>query len=247
MASETKLSGPDLSAGIVADSIARGEKLLGHAAGEAVLLARVGDEFFAIGASCTHYGGPLAEGVIVGDTVRCPWHHACFSLKNGEALRAPALSPVARWEVVRRGDTVTVTKKIERDPLATSYPVRVDRSRLPRDIVIVGGGAAGSAAAEMLRRCAFDGRITVIDEDPLAPYDRPNLSKDYLAGTAPEEWIPLRPHGFYAQHDIHIVHGAATAIDVAAQCVIVEGQDPIAYDALLLAPGATPVHLHLPG
>jgi hypothetical protein len=162
--------------------------------------------------------------VIVGDTVRCPWHHACFSLRNGEALRAPALSPVPRWETQRRGDTVVVTKKIERDPLATSYPVRVDRSRLPREIVIVGAGAAGSAAAEMLRRCAFAGRITVVDEDSLAPYDRPNLSKDYLAGNAPEEWIPLRPHGFYAQHDIHIVHCAATGIDVAEKRLIVDGR-----------------------
>jgi len=244
---DTKLSGPDLAAGVDANSLTPGGKLLGHAHGEPVLLARVGNEYFAVGATCTHYGGPLAEGVIVGDTVRCPWHHACFSLRNGEALRAPALSPVPRWETQRSGDKIVVTKKIERDPLATSYPARLDRSRLPREIVIIGGGAAGSAAAEMLRRCAFAGKITVVDEDSSAPYDRPNLSKDYLAGNAPEEWIPLRPHGFYAKHDIHLVCAAVTEIDVAGKRVIADGQDPIEYDALLLAPGATPVHLKMPG
>src|SRR5678815_79779 len=99
----------------------------------------------------------------------------------------------------------------------------------------------------MLRRAGFAGSVTLLSADDAAPYDRPNLSKDYLAGNAPEDWIPLRPHGFYAEHDIHIVHCAATGIDVAEKRLIVEGQDPLAYDALLLAPGATPVHLHLPG
>src|SRR5437588_12218995 len=108
MAEQSQLSGPDLGAGIDASSIANGGKLLGHAKGEPVLLARIGDDYFAIGASCTHYGGPLAEGVIVGDTVRCPWHHACFSLRNGEALRAPALNPVAVWKVEQHNGKVMV-------------------------------------------------------------------------------------------------------------------------------------------
>jgi len=247
MDSTATLTGPDLTGGVEASTLAPGGKLLGHANGEAVLLARIGEEFFAIGATCSHYGGPLAEGAIVGDTVRCPWHHACFSLRNGEALRAPALSPVVRWNVERRGASVFVTRKLERDPLASSYPARVNPTRFPRDAVILGGGAAGSAAAEMLRRCGYDGRITVIYEEPAAPYDRPNLSKDYLAGNAPEEWIPLRPHGFYAEHDIRFVRACATELDVAGKHVLVEGQEPVPYDALLLAPGAAPVHLHLPG
>src|SRR5512142_2037922 len=105
---KAQLAGPDLAVGIDAGSLANGDKLLGHANGEQLLLARIGDELFAIGASCTHYGGPLAEGILVGDTVRCPWHHACFSLRNGEALRAPALSPVPCWRVERSGNTIVV-------------------------------------------------------------------------------------------------------------------------------------------
>ena len=246
MGEQTQLSGPDLAAGIDAASIAVGDKLLGHAQGEAVLLARVGGEYVAIGASCTHYGGPLAEGVIDGDTVRCPWHHACFNLRTGEALRAPALSPVACWKTERRGEKIFVTTKIERDPLTPSFPLTTDKSRVPRDVVIVGAGAAGSAAAEMLRRCGFDGRITIVDNDVGSPYDRPNLSKDYLAGNAPEEWIPLRPEGFYAEHKIDVVRGRASRLDVNAKTLDVDGRS-VAYNALLLATGAEPVRLEMPG
>jgi apoptosis-inducing factor 3 len=251
MSGQAELTGPDLGAGVHADRLRPGDKLLGHAQGEPVLLARLGDEFVAIGASCTHYGGPLAEGVIDGDNVRCPWHHACFSLRTGEALRAPALNPVACWKTERRGTTVVVTEKIERDPLAPTYPAAAGRTGsarvAPRSIVIVGAGAAGSAAMEMLRRCGYAGRITAVDPDTAAPYDRPNLSKDYLAGNAPEEWIPIRPEGFYAQHGVELVRGRVTRIDVAQRTVHVDGGKSLTYDALLLAPGAEPVHLKTPG
>src|SRR3954467_9850567 len=167
-----QLTGPDLAVGVDASSLANGDKLLGHASGEPVLVARIGNEFFAIGASCTHYGGPLAEGVIVGDTVRCPWHHACFSLRNGEALRAPALNPVAAWKVEQNSGKVVVIEKIERDPLAATYPIGGNGAGKPAYVGLVGAGAAGASATEMLRRCGYDGRITVIDDDIGSPYDR---------------------------------------------------------------------------
>ena len=244
---DAKLTGPDLTLGISAGALQPGAMLLGHALGEPVLLARVDDDYLAIGSTCTHYGGPLAEGVMDGDTVRCPWHHACFSLRTGEALRAPALSPVACWSVERRGDQVVVARKIERDPLAPSFPVQLAGKSAPREVVIIGAGAAGTAAAEMLRRCGFDGRVTVIDGEPDSPYDRPNLSKDYLAGNAPEEWIPIRPPDFYAKHDVDVVRARATRVDVSGYRVELEGKDAIHFDALLLATGAEPVKLQLPG
>src|SRR5262245_19530208 len=213
MAEPAKQTGPDFGAGVVATTVRDGEPLLGHANGEPLLLIRRGDEFLAIGATCTHYGGPLAEGRIDDDEVRCPWHHACFDLRTGEALRSPALSPVACWTVERREEKIFITGKRERDPLTPTYPVTGGRARAPRAGVIVGAGAAGSAAAEMLRRSGCDGRVTIVDEDDGSPYDRPNLSKDYLAGNAPEEWIPLRPDDFYAQHQIDVVRGRATGIN----------------------------------
>src|SRR5499425_1686178 len=139
MAEQAQLSGPDLSAGVDASTIAAGGKLLGHANGEAVLLARVGDEFLAIGATCTHYSGPLADGLVDGDTVRCPWHHACFDLRTGEAVQAPALNPLACWNVVRQGERVRVADKRAPAPVPPSV------ANEPRRIVIVGAGAAGHA------------------------------------------------------------------------------------------------------
>src|SRR5689334_20270902 len=135
------LKGPDLTQGIAADSLTDGQLVTGHVGDDAVLLVRRGNEHFALGATCTHYGGPLAEGELVGDTVRCPWHHACFSLRNGEALRAPALNPVSCWRVERRGDRVVVGEKVEQDALAPTYPGSFHPTAVSK-VVIVGAGAA---------------------------------------------------------------------------------------------------------
>ena len=241
-----ELTGPDLAAGVPIEQLADGALLLGHAAGEAVLLARRGDQLFAIGATCTHYGGPLAEGLMVGDTVRCPWHHACFSLRTGEALRAPALNPVACYAVTREDGRIRVGERSERDPLA---PVSARMpATAPSSVVIIGAGAAGNAAAEMLRREGYGGGIVMLDEEQASPYDRPNLSKDYLAGSAPEEWIPLRPAGFHAEHGNELVHGVrVTGIDVAGRQVLLASGAPRPWGALILATGARPVKLAAPG
>jgi NADPH-dependent 2,4-dienoyl-CoA reductase/sulfur reductase-like enzyme/nitrite reductase/ring-hydroxylating ferredoxin subunit len=239
------VKGPDLTAGVAVNDLADGAMILGHIGEEGVLLARRGEEFFAIGAQCTHYSGPLADGLLVDDTVRCPWHHACFSLRTGEALRAPALSPVACWAVEVRGGEVFVQSKREA-PAAKEGPTT--GSDQPRNIVIVGGGAAGFAAAQMLRREGYDGGIVMLSEDDAPPVDRPNLSKDYLAGTAPEDWIPLRPDTFYADQHIDLRRRRrVTQIDTAAHTVALDDGSALPYDRLLLATGAEPVRLPLPG
>src|SRR5438128_11962403 len=140
---------PDFKAGFPVNKLSDGGMVAGQLEGEDILLARCGDEFFAVGAFCTHYHGPLADGLIVGDTVRCPWHHACFSLRTGEALRAPALDPIACWRVERLGDKVFVRKKLV--PPASKRGMKG-----PSSVVIVGGGAAGLAAADMLRREGYE-------------------------------------------------------------------------------------------
>jgi NADPH-dependent 2,4-dienoyl-CoA reductase/sulfur reductase-like enzyme/nitrite reductase/ring-hydroxylating ferredoxin subunit len=210
-----------------------------------VLLARRGEGLFAIGAHCTHYGGPLAQGLIVGDTVRCPWHHACFSLRTGEALCAPALSPVGCWAVEERDGRVFVGAKRGPQTPKMRPPSTPDT---PHRIVIVGGGAAGYAAAEMLRREGYDGSLAMLSAEEAPPVDRPNLSKDYLAGTAPEDWIPLRPHAFYAEAEIDLRLGRTAArIDVAEGSVTLDDGSSLPYDRLLLATGAEPVRLAIPG
>src|ERR1700716_1766950 len=113
-ASQSETTGPDLRLGVATDTLVDDKMLAGHVGDDAVLVTRRGNEFFAIGATCSHYNGPLAEGLVVGDTVRCPWHHACFSLRTGEALRAPALNPVSCFRVERRGGGGDVPEKLER-------------------------------------------------------------------------------------------------------------------------------------
>ena len=239
-----ELTGPDLAQGVALAELADGGMLLGHAQGKPVLVVRRGDELFAVGAQCTHYSGPLGEGIVVGDTVRCPWHHACFSLRTGEALAAPALNPVARWEVERRDGKAYVTRELPAPDGATPLARPRAAAAPPPSVVIVGAGAAGGAAAEMLRREGYEGPVTLVGADDAAPYDRPNLSKDYLAGSAPEEWIPLRPPGFYAEHGIRLITGRrATALDVARRRLTLDDGATLDFGALLLATGADPVRL----
>jgi NADPH-dependent 2,4-dienoyl-CoA reductase/sulfur reductase-like enzyme/nitrite reductase/ring-hydroxylating ferredoxin subunit len=236
-------AGPDLTQGVALADFVDG-KLLGHVGDEEVLLVRVGDDIFAVGAHCTHYHGPLAEGLITGDSVRCPWHHACFDLRTGEAVRAPALSPLACWSIERRDGRVLVKDKREqpkpRGPKA--------KPGAPAKIVVIGGGAAGFAAAEMLRRRDYRGSIVMLSDDDAAPVDRPNLSKDYLAGSAPEDWLPLRPDDFYAGKDIELrLKTKVAGIDPRQRQVTLAGGERLSYDRLLLATGAEPVRLSIPG
>jgi len=238
---KSDLIGPDFEKGEKLSALPDGGMLLGHAFGEAVLVARRGSELFAIGASCTHYGGPLTQGLLVGETVRCPWHHACFSLRTGEALAAPALNDVSCWKVEKRDDAFYISGKIDnkekRKPLAS-----------PENVVIIGAGAAGGAAAEMLRREGYAGPVTMVSADEFLPYDRPNLSKDYLAGTAPEEWIPLRSEDFYREQRIETITGVtAQSLDSKSKKVVLSDGRVLSYEALLLATGADPLRLSIPG
>ena len=241
--SETKQrANLDLSKGIAASTLADGSMIAGRVGDQDVLLARVGDELFAVRAQCSHYRGPLVEGLLVGDTVRCPWHHACFSLRTGEALRAPALDPIACWRVDREGDRIFVREKL---PAAPAAPVAGPK---PLSIVIVGGGAAGVAAAEMVRRRGYEGPVTLMSADADPPVDRPNLSKDYLAGDAQDDWIPLWPADFYAEHRIDVMLNCrVSSIDSAKRVVRLNDGSERQYGALLIATGADPVRLPIPG
>ncbi|MBL8114332.1 MAG: FAD-dependent oxidoreductase [Acidobacteria bacterium] len=241
MSTEQTLSGPDFSAGIAFDALPEGSPLLGHAGDEAVLLVRLGDRVSAVGATCTHYSGPLAEGLVVDGTVRCPWHHACFDLKTGAALRAPALNAIPVYDVAIEAGLVRVLGKRAEQPAPK-------RAGDPASLVIVGAGAAGNAAAEALRGAGYAGSLTMIGAEDSVPVDRPNLSKDYLAGKAPEEWIPLRGADFYAEKDIVLRTGTrVTAIDVAGRAVALSDGSAVPFERLLLATGAEPVRLAVPG
>ncbi len=242
MSEPKPVSGPDFTQGYSFAKLRDGEMLLGHVDGEHVLLARRGDEVFAVGAACTHYGGFLTDGIMVGDTVRCPLHHACFSLRSGEAVAAPAFTALPCWDVRRDGDTLR---------LAARKPAPAPRAaspQAPASIVIIGAGAAGMAAANMLRREGYRGGVTMIDAEANPPVDRPNLSKDYLAGGMPEDWLWVMSDAYYRDNNIDLISGVkATVIDAAKRSVTLADGRTLPYDALLLATGADPVRLPIPG
>jgi NADPH-dependent 2,4-dienoyl-CoA reductase/sulfur reductase-like enzyme/nitrite reductase/ring-hydroxylating ferredoxin subunit len=241
---DAPLTGPDLTQGVELADVPEGGMLLGHVGDDAVILVRPArrDEIFAVGATCTHYSGPLAEGSLDGTTIHCPWHHACFDCRTGEAVAAPALPPLPSYAVERRGSRVIVGGKRAQE-LRVRWPAKE-----PESVVIVGTGAAGNAAAEMLRREGYANPITMIGAERTRPVDRPNLSKDYLAGSAPEDWVFLRPQDFYASQKIELVPGVrAVGLDTAARRVVLSDGSSKTYGALLLATGADPVKLTVPG
>jgi NADPH-dependent 2,4-dienoyl-CoA reductase/sulfur reductase-like enzyme/nitrite reductase/ring-hydroxylating ferredoxin subunit len=242
MSENTPPEGPDLAEGVPSADVAEGAMLAGRVGEEAVLIARVGGVLHAIGAECTHYHGPLAKGLIKDGAVRCPWHHACFSLTTGEAIGAPAFDPVACYTVTETDGKIVVGDKLATAPAKAASPTAVGR------VVIVGGGAGGFAAAEMLRRKGYAGDLVILSADSDAPYDRPNCSKDFLAGEAPAEWMPLRDDAYYADHKIDLrLNTTASAIDRNARTVTVEGGAVLPYDALILSTGGEPNRPPIPG
>jgi len=236
-------SGPDFSEGIALREIPDEGTLAGRVGDEPVLLSRLGGELFAVGGACTHYGGQLGEGVATTTTVRCPLHHACFDLRTGAVLRAPALDPLDRWLVEVRDERAFVTQKIDThagSPALSSTDVT--------RIVIIGGGAAGLACAAELRRLGFGGEVAILSADCDPPCDRPNLSKDYLAGKAPEEWLWLRSDDWYSDNRIGLHLGTEiTGVDTAQRVVATSSGECFPFDRLLIATGCEPNRLQVPG
>jgi nitrite reductase/ring-hydroxylating ferredoxin subunit len=237
----TALSGPDLRAGVKFDELVESEPLLGHFDGEPVILVRQSEQVFATGAVCTHYGGPLAEGLVVDETIRCPWHHARFDLRTGQAEGAPALNPVSCFNVVRHEGMVMVDGKKAPD-------FRVACKLNPSSVVIVGAGAAGAACADMLRAKGYAGPVTLAGDEEPGPVDRPNLSKDFLAGTAGEDWISLRTREYYESIKVDLVtDDPAVSMSPAKHEVSLRSGRTLSYGALLLATGAEPRSLPIEG
>jgi len=236
-----KPQGPNLKSGIDYESLIENSPLLGHVDGEPVMLVRQGENVFAIGATCTHYSGPLAEGLVVGETIHCPWHHARFSLRTGEAEGAPALNPVACFTVQREGGKIKVDRKKN-----SSFEMVCPQN--PDSIVIIGAGASGAACADMLRQKGYRKPITLVGDEEPGPVDRPNLSKDYLAGKAPEEWIALRTRDYYESIHVELVTtDPAINIDLVAHKTTLRSGRVLPYGMLLLATGAEPQTIPIEG
>jgi NADPH-dependent 2,4-dienoyl-CoA reductase/sulfur reductase-like enzyme/nitrite reductase/ring-hydroxylating ferredoxin subunit len=213
-----------------------------------ILLARVGDNFHAVSATCPHYGGPLAEGALCGTRVVCPWHHAAFNVVNGNLEDPPALDSLISYQLRIEGDQILVRLPEELEDRRTPVMFQRDTSADPRQFVIIGAGAAGYAAAQALREEGFRGSIVMITREDRAPYDRPNLSKDYLQGHAEPEWMPLRGEDFFKEHDITLLlDREVIRVDARSKTIAFDTGETMDYDALLVATGGAPVRLNIPG
>ncbi|MBB6144434.1 NADPH-dependent 2,4-dienoyl-CoA reductase/sulfur reductase-like enzyme/nitrite reductase/ring-hydroxylating ferredoxin subunit [Silvibacterium bohemicum] len=232
----------DFGRGVPLENILEGQPVAGNMGGQEIVVVKNGSNLFAVDGLCSHYHSPLKNGIVVNDTIRCPLHHACFDLKTGEAIAAPALDTLKCWRTEVVGDLVFVREVLKAPVLSRTLP------QVPKSVVIIGGGAAGLAAAEMLRREGYGGPLTMLSADDDAPYDRPNLSKDYLAGATPPEWMPLRVPDYYATHKIDLVlQTRVTSIDREQKRLQLENGKFHPYDALLIATGARPVPLTIEG
>ena len=241
---------PDLTAGVSLADFDPDGLLAGTVGDTDVLLATWTDglgqqQVSALDAACTHRGAPLANGRRVGDSVVCPFHHACFDLRTGEATHAPAIEPLKRWSVSVEGDRVSVAAEPAPAP---GTPLRVDDDRGVTRVVVVGGGAGGFAAVERLRRVGYDGAIDLVTTEPGLPLDRTDLSKAYLAGGKAAEDLLMKPEAWYAEHDVSTHLGVtATALDLAERAVTLSDGAELTYDALVLATGSAPIRPNLPG
>jgi NADPH-dependent 2,4-dienoyl-CoA reductase/sulfur reductase-like enzyme/nitrite reductase/ring-hydroxylating ferredoxin subunit len=230
------------------DNLKNGEMKAFNVNNVDILLSKIDDKFYAVAAFCTHYGAPLEEGVLSGGRIVCPWHHACFHSKSGDLLEPPARDALPSYEV-----------RIENDDVIVKLPEKVESNRLPemarhdsrkesRTYVILGAGAAGNAAAQALREDGFQGRIVMITYETRGPYDRPNLSKDYLQGEADPEWMPLRGEEFYSDNDIELLLSKkVNQINTKDKYITFSNGDTLNYDKLLIASGGIPRRLNLTG
>ena len=205
-----------------------------EAGGRKVLLARFENKYWAIAPECPHAGASLAEGVIKEGRVVCPWHNACFSLRTGELLEPPALEGVACYPTSVEAGTVYV----ELSEQKTVGPELSEEVAGDRTFVILGGGAAGCAAAQMLRQMKFSGRIILISESEQPPYDRTKLSKAYLQQDEAGDVDLLKPISFYKRYNIMLKTATkATKLSAKTQTITCDDGETIQYDALLLATG----------
>ncbi len=215
--------------------------------GKKVLLAKVGGAFYATAARCPHWGGALPEGTLHEARLLCPLHKATFDVRSGDLIEPPALDGIAAFRVRVDGDDVYVDRSEEPRRGRTMPMYACDPEAEPRLFAIVGGGAAAAAAAEALRQECFIGRILLISPEDHWPYDRPNLSKDFVAGELEAKWLPLRSPEFYEEHVIDRVVGRVTSLDVGTRAITLEDGTTMTPDGILIASGARPRRLNVSG
>ncbi len=213
-----------------------------------ILIAKVRGKYYAMGATCPHYGAPLEEGILSGNRVLCPWHHSAFDIQTGDLLEPPAIDNIPVYEVSIENGNIVVMLPEKIEASAKPEMSKPDFESDKRTFVIVGAGAAGNAAAQTLRETGFKGKIKLVTKEKEIPYDRPELSKDFMQGKGKEEWLPLRSREFYENNGIDLMFDTTvTGIDTAKHEINLGDGDTLKYDRILLATGGRPRRLDIPG
>ncbi|KAM4047723.1 apoptosis-inducing factor 3-like isoform 1-T1 [Anomaloglossus baeobatrachus] len=214
--------------------------------GQSILLVRNNGIFSAVGNKCSHYGAPLSKGVLIGDRVRCPWHGACFNVKNGDIEEFPGLDSLPCFKIkVENGNVCIVTSKMA---LESAKRVKSMSSHSAGDrstVVMIGTGPAALVCAETLRQEGYTGRIVLVTREKHVPYDRTKLSK---AMNAKAVDIYLRPVEFYKEHDLEVwTEKQAVSINTDEAKVKFKDGSFLQYSQLLIATGSRPRELKCPG
>ena len=224
----------DLTQGIEVERVPNGEILAGTVGKDRVFVWRQGKRLKAYSANCPHLGGPLDKGILEAAAIRCPWHHACFDLATGEATAAPAFDALLEYPVTL--DTSCFSVKTPNGQ--TRRPVR-QRDPSSETMAIVGGGAAGFAAADALRKRGWRGEIAVFSDEAEQPYDRTLLTKDYLEGAFGDDRLPIARHSL-ADLGVYFEAESVQHIDPENKRLRLENGNERPYAKLLLA--TAPLH-----
>ncbi len=229
------------------DDLQNGDMIQGSVGETDVLLVRRNDKYSAFHAYCSHYGAPLAGGALSNGRIVCPWHHACFDAATGNQVEPPGLDSLEAYDVRLDGDDVVVRIPTKPD----GHRVVEMSGRDPSDertFVVLGGGAAGEYAVEGLREKGFSGRVVMISREAETPYDRPNCSKEYLQGEAPEEWMFLRGEAFYDDINVERLHGRSVVkLDAKKKTLAFQNGDEMPFDGVIICTGGIPRHLDVDG
>jgi NADPH-dependent 2,4-dienoyl-CoA reductase/sulfur reductase-like enzyme/nitrite reductase/ring-hydroxylating ferredoxin subunit len=213
-----------------------------------ILLIRVNDQFYATEAYCPHYHAPLDTGIISDKKIMCPWHHAQFRITDGDLIQPPALEGLKCYDLeIRDNDIFIIPEDTAKDSGSENAIDKKDYGSDPT-YVIIGGGAAGNSAARQLRKLGFNGRIQMISADSQPPYDRPNLSKDFLKEDFNPEWLPLNSSDFYQENKIEFIpEKRVVGVDNSKKQIELHDKTMYKFDKLLIATGATPRVPDIPG